>query len=263
MASRSVWGASSPIFFDFDALSDIEVTTGGSDLSIATPGVTVNLVTRRGTNELWARPGLYTGGAGWDTGRGGRSALERRSGSGGLRAQYDYLGQPFVNRSVENLEKTVGASGMPSSTPVPSTAKLTSRTPISTGLPRIHRSISPWNPAEQLRPGVFRRGLGVSRPALRVVLLSYVPASSTDLPSGSTSRPIDEMRVWRHSFESHRQAPARIRPQSWPRESSVGYWVRWRAVDGEVEPASRAGRTSLLRANLYDVFLGTRSRPAT
>ncbi len=39
-------------YFDFDSLGDIEVVTGGSDPGLATPGVALNLVTRRGTNEL-------------------------------------------------------------------------------------------------------------------------------------------------------------------------------------------------------------------
>jgi len=40
-----------PLFFDFDSLEEIQVATGGSDLSLQTPGVTVNLVTKRGTNR--------------------------------------------------------------------------------------------------------------------------------------------------------------------------------------------------------------------
>jgi Carboxypeptidase regulatory-like domain/TonB-dependent Receptor Plug Domain len=43
---------STPIYFDFDSLDAIEVLTGGSDPALATPGVAVNLVTKRGTNEL-------------------------------------------------------------------------------------------------------------------------------------------------------------------------------------------------------------------
>jgi hypothetical protein len=39
-------------YFDFDSFQDIEVVTGGSDPALATPGVALNLVTRRGTNEL-------------------------------------------------------------------------------------------------------------------------------------------------------------------------------------------------------------------
>jgi hypothetical protein len=43
---------STPLYFDFDSLDAIEVVTGGSDPALATPGVAVNLVTKRGTNEL-------------------------------------------------------------------------------------------------------------------------------------------------------------------------------------------------------------------
>lgn len=59
----------SPLYYDFDSLDGIEVTTGGSDPSLATPGVTVNLVTRRRTNQLrGSARALDTGTAGWDYG---------------------------------------------------------------------------------------------------------------------------------------------------------------------------------------------------
>ncbi|HTO89423.1 MAG TPA: TonB-dependent receptor [Thermoanaerobaculia bacterium] len=51
---------STPIYFDFDSFEDIDIVTGGSDPSLSTPGVTLNLVTRRGTNELrGSGRGLY------------------------------------------------------------------------------------------------------------------------------------------------------------------------------------------------------------
>jgi hypothetical protein len=42
---------SSPGYYDFDAFEEMQVTTGGSDASIATGGVVLNMVTKRGTNE--------------------------------------------------------------------------------------------------------------------------------------------------------------------------------------------------------------------
>ena len=64
-------GGISPLYYDFDTFNSIQVATGGSDPSLATPGVTLNLVTRRGTNELLGSARvLYTGGAGWDYGIG-------------------------------------------------------------------------------------------------------------------------------------------------------------------------------------------------
>jgi hypothetical protein len=43
---------SSPTYYDFDAFQEMQVTTGGSDPSISTPGVALNMVTKRGTNEV-------------------------------------------------------------------------------------------------------------------------------------------------------------------------------------------------------------------
>jgi len=47
-----------PGFFDFDSFEEIEVTTGGSDASIASGGVVLNMVTKRGTNE-WRASGRF------------------------------------------------------------------------------------------------------------------------------------------------------------------------------------------------------------
>src|SRR6185436_15194083 len=49
---------SAPGFFDFDSFEEIEVTTGGSDASIASGGVVLNMVTKRGTNE-WRASGRF------------------------------------------------------------------------------------------------------------------------------------------------------------------------------------------------------------
>ncbi|HEX6864314.1 MAG TPA: TonB-dependent receptor, partial [Thermoanaerobaculia bacterium] len=40
-----------PGYFDFEAFEEIQVSTGGNDASVATGGVAVNMVTRRGTND--------------------------------------------------------------------------------------------------------------------------------------------------------------------------------------------------------------------
>ncbi len=45
-------GASSPTYWDFDSFQEMQVVTGGSDPSIATAGVTLNMVTKRGTNDV-------------------------------------------------------------------------------------------------------------------------------------------------------------------------------------------------------------------
>lgn len=43
---------SSPTYFDFDAFDEVNVTTGGADVRVASGGVGLNLVTKRGTNAF-------------------------------------------------------------------------------------------------------------------------------------------------------------------------------------------------------------------
>jgi hypothetical protein len=49
---------SSPSYYNFDSFEEMQVTTGGTDSSLATGGVTMNMVTKRGTNE-WRFSGRY------------------------------------------------------------------------------------------------------------------------------------------------------------------------------------------------------------
>ncbi len=42
---------SSPSYYNFDSFEEMQTTTGGTDVSLATGGVTMNMVTKRGTNE--------------------------------------------------------------------------------------------------------------------------------------------------------------------------------------------------------------------
>jgi hypothetical protein len=43
---------SSPTYYDFDMFSEMQVTTGGADVTTATPGVALNFVLRSGTNSI-------------------------------------------------------------------------------------------------------------------------------------------------------------------------------------------------------------------
>jgi len=43
---------SSATYYDFDQFQEIQVSTGGSDPSLSVPGVTLNMVTKRGTNDV-------------------------------------------------------------------------------------------------------------------------------------------------------------------------------------------------------------------
>ncbi|HUM03351.1 MAG TPA: carboxypeptidase regulatory-like domain-containing protein [Thermoanaerobaculia bacterium] len=43
---------SSPAYYDFDSFAEMNVVTGGADASIQTPGTQLNMVTKRGTNDV-------------------------------------------------------------------------------------------------------------------------------------------------------------------------------------------------------------------
>ncbi|MDQ6894172.1 MAG: carboxypeptidase regulatory-like domain-containing protein [Acidobacteriota bacterium] len=43
---------SSPTYYDFDQFQEIQVATGGVDPAVSVPGVTLNMVTKRGTNDV-------------------------------------------------------------------------------------------------------------------------------------------------------------------------------------------------------------------
>lgn len=96
-------------FFDFDSLENIDVTTGGSDPALATPGVTLNLVTRRGTNLFQGSArALYASGAGWDYGiEAGGPAWKDRLWLWGAFARNDVPGQTYVTNTGEPVQQTL------------------------------------------------------------------------------------------------------------------------------------------------------------
>jgi hypothetical protein len=51
---------SSPTYYDFDSFEEMQVTTGGTDVRIQTPGVQLNMVTKRGTNDLKGSARYFT-----------------------------------------------------------------------------------------------------------------------------------------------------------------------------------------------------------
>lgn len=65
----------SPTYYDFDAFEEVQLSTGGVDIANATPGVTVNLVTKRGGNQLSGSARYFNtdeslqSNSGFDTGR--------------------------------------------------------------------------------------------------------------------------------------------------------------------------------------------------
>jgi hypothetical protein len=49
----------SPIYFDFDSFEEMQISTGGADVTMQTPGVGVNLVTKSGTDKLRGSGRIY------------------------------------------------------------------------------------------------------------------------------------------------------------------------------------------------------------
>ena len=49
----------SPVYFDFDAFEEMQISTGGADVSMQSPGVGINLVTKSGTDRLRGSGRVY------------------------------------------------------------------------------------------------------------------------------------------------------------------------------------------------------------
>jgi hypothetical protein len=56
---------SSPSYYDFDAFEEMQITTGGTDPRIMTPGVQLNMVTKRGTNDFKGSGRAFTTKKAW------------------------------------------------------------------------------------------------------------------------------------------------------------------------------------------------------
>jgi hypothetical protein len=57
----------SPAYYDFDSFEEMQFSTGGSDLSSATGGVQINLVTKRGTNDVHGSARVYLADDQWQS----------------------------------------------------------------------------------------------------------------------------------------------------------------------------------------------------
>jgi len=209
-------GGVPPMFFDFDSLDTIEVATGGSSLDLATPGVALNLVTKRGTNELKASARVYyTGESGWDYGvEAGGPLWKDRVWLWGAFAHYDYLGQPFLNLAAEPLEsrdRLEHWNAKLDARPVPANTLTLSYTHFDRKFVGWHTnvdqdaesSLTNFHPGQSYKvedSHVF------SPKFFGSASFSYVPVSSTDLPVGSPDEQVDAdaRSIWRHSFLTRR-----------------------------------------------------------
>jgi len=214
-------GGVSPLYYDFDSFSSIEVTTGGSDPSLGTPGVTLNLVTKRGTNELLGSArALYTGGAGWDYGIGiGGPVWKDRLWLWGAAARNAFLGQTFYAATepgepgdpVENQETLkhwnvkLNAELLASNT---LTLSYTGFDRVSLGLGVDPDRSLPTTLTNTLDSQVFNVADSqvLSAGFFASLSLSYVKAAPVTTPLGGLAEQadVDVDSIWRHSYSAWR-----------------------------------------------------------
>jgi hypothetical protein len=208
-------GGVSPLFFDFDAFEDIEVATGGSDLSLATPGVTVNLVTKRGTNQLKSSArALYTGGSGWDLGvEAGGPIWKDRLWLWGAFAKNDFLASTrhlATGETLQSQETLTHWNAKLNAEPARGNALTLSLTDFRREITGLgDGAFSLESSLDNVRPGHSYRiqdAQVLSAASFLSGYLSYVTAKSTSLPLGGLEEQADqdELGIWRHSYQFRR-----------------------------------------------------------
>jgi len=93
----------SPATYDFDALEEVQIKTGGADLAIATGGVVLNLVTKHGSS-LWRGSARYLNAP---------SATQSSAGSGRGRQAPDAAGAPNGLERIRGIDDFGGEAGGP------------------------------------------------------------------------------------------------------------------------------------------------------
>jgi hypothetical protein len=87
------------MYFDFSTFENVEVTTGGSILDQQNSGVTINVVTRRGTNQLKGSGRFLYASAAWQSDNTPREVLDQNQHTNNTRYIREYgadLGGPIV-----------------------------------------------------------------------------------------------------------------------------------------------------------------------
>ena len=73
---------SSGTYYDFDSFEEINATTGGSDITAMSPGVQLNLVTKRGTNDIHGSARVFLTPKYWEAHNVGADAIADNYGGG-------------------------------------------------------------------------------------------------------------------------------------------------------------------------------------
>jgi len=207
-------GAVPPFFFDFDSLSNIEVATGGADPELATPGVTLSLVTKRGTNVLrGSARALDTSGVGWDYGVEAGGPLWRdRLWLWAAFAHNDYLTEPMGLRSGEVLRSSVtlanwnaklNAELLPANTLTLAYTDF-DRTTLGWLLDPDKSDDSNWNNARPGQSYIVQDAHVFSDRLFASLNVSYVTNASANTPRGGSDQQaiVDVDGIWRRSYLS-------------------------------------------------------------
>jgi len=99
---------SSPMYYDFDAFEEISISTGGNDPSIATGGVRINFVTKRGGNNWRGSARFYV-----TDGSLQRDTVANRDGNLTGNFTEDELYPGYIGNAIDNIKDWGGEVGGP------------------------------------------------------------------------------------------------------------------------------------------------------
>ena len=88
-----------PLYFDFDSFDEMQVSTGGSNVELQTPGASVNVVTKRGTNDIKGSARFFYASDKWQSNNAPEEAVSADNSTNQLRFVREYgaeIGGPIV-----------------------------------------------------------------------------------------------------------------------------------------------------------------------
>jgi len=98
----------SPMYYDFDAFEEISISTGGNDPSIATGGVRINFVTKRGGNSWRGSARFYVTDGAWQ-----QDTVADRDGNLTGNFTEDELYPGYIGNAINNIKDWGGEIGGP------------------------------------------------------------------------------------------------------------------------------------------------------
>lgn len=138
-----------PMYFDFESFDQVEVATGGSLLELQTPGVTINVVTKRGTNEFKGSARYFYVADRWQSSNLPQEAIDQGFQTDSTRFIREYgaeLGGPLIKDKVwiwgAGSRQDIGLNLTGTD---PTGNRITSDTKIQPWTAKINAQVSPEN----------------------------------------------------------------------------------------------------------------------